>query len=109
MGQEELLALEKIFESQIKKMEESYTVLLKFAYGLVAAILAGLLLYFISFGEVRANSTTARDGVIRLEQEMQKKANESEFSLLKNDVTDIKASTSRIEGALEEHLRNDKR
>lgn len=104
MSAEERQAIDDI----VTRMEKSYRTLLKIAYGLATALIGGLLFYFINFGEVKANSTYAKDGVIRIEATLQNKVDRVEFIPLRADISAVKTSTSKIEGLMEEHLRNDR-
>jgi hypothetical protein len=115
MGTEEKAVVDAIFQEYLKTMDErnasmekKYKALLKFTYGTLAAMGVAILFYFITFGEVKANASSAQEGVIRMERQMQEKADKAELTTLKEDVQSIKTAVGRIEGMLNEHLRNDR-
>ena len=88
MSQEERQALEDIVE----RMEKSYRILLKIAGVLATALIGGILFYFISFGEVKANASYAKE----------------EISPLKGDITVIKNDVGELKGMMKVYLNNPK-
>lgn len=77
MSAEERQAIDDI----VTRMEKSYRTLLKIAYGLATALIGGLLFYFISFGEVKANASYAKDEISPVKEDIK---------VIKNDVGELK-------------------